>query len=393
MTKIKIFTWNFGNQSKDKLECITNQLFKEKDTIYVVGLQEVTTSEINSFFGLSINKYLTKKSEINGYKITYGQKSTLLGFDLLTFIIYPEDIALDIKKNRLDLISNTKSIAASSTKTMPDTKGYLWINLTINSVDITIVNVHLPFEDEEFSLQNFQMLNDTFKKETNVIIFGDYNTRSKVDDTCFTVENCNVKFIKNAEGNVSELENNLNNCETKKNCDQVKDVLIKYDYLNQTKQTMIGYTEAPIVFLPSYKINKDGNYDLKKKEKKRLAGYADRILVKGENLEIIEESYKMIHCLGNDHFPLMLDVKIKSSPELTDVLHNDQNSPELMNSAEIDIFENLSKGINSENRCYIKQYNTLINLTELKQNWYNAKKTDLKQLEWENIKKYFEDNK
>ena len=44
--------------------------------------------------------------------------------------------------------------------------------------------------------------------------------------------------------------------------------------------------------------------------KKRLSGYADRILVRGSNLEIVPGSYKKIDCLGNDHFPIMLDVNI-----------------------------------------------------------------------------------
>lgn len=42
-----------------------------------------------------------------------------------------------------------------------------------------------------------------------------------------------------------------------------------------------------------------------------MAGYADRILVKGENLSILSNTYDRVECTGNDHFPVILEVQIK----------------------------------------------------------------------------------
>lgn len=311
MPKFKIFTWNYGKSTPGKLDCIANTLFTETDTIYVVGLQEVSTFDI-----LQITNYIDKITDKTQYNFTYGRKSsTTMGFDLLTFIIYPKSVSINFKKNNFGYISRTKSVASSSKSIMGDTKGYLWIDLVINNVDVTVVNIHLPFQNSDFSSENFKMLYNNFQDKTNVIIFGDYNTRSTVDDTCLTESSCsNVLFEKNAKGSVSILQDKLNECKTiPGDCGPVKEKLISNDYLNAVKSTtMNGYNEAQINFLPSYKFNNSGIYSLKKGDKKRLVGYADRILVKGANLNILSDSYKLGECLGNDHLPVMVDVELVS---------------------------------------------------------------------------------
>jgi hypothetical protein len=242
----------------------------------------------------------------------------------LTFIIYPTILNINIKKNNLGFISRTKAVASTSKSFIGDTKGYLWIDFSINNIDITVVNIHLPFQNAAFSSVNFKMLFDTFKSTNNAIIFGDYNTRSTVDDTCLNTDSCSaVVFEKNAKSDVSALQGQLNSCKSQPDCESLKQKLISNDYLNQVKKTeMEGYNEAEINFLPSYKINNIGDYSLQKNQDKRLVGYADRILVKGKNLNIIPDSYKLMECLGNDHFPLMLDVEITSDvqPVLEPVL-------------------------------------------------------------------------
>ena len=150
MTKFKIFTWNYGKSTSEKLGCIANTLFAETDTIYIVGLQEVSTFDIPK-----ITNYIDKITDKTQYNFTYGRKSsTTMGFDLLTVIIYPKSVSINLKKNNFGYISRTKSVASSSKSIMVDTKGYLWIDLVINNVDVTVVNIHLPFHQLCFLYSN-----------------------------------------------------------------------------------------------------------------------------------------------------------------------------------------------------------------------------------------------
>lgn len=312
MTKFKIFTWNFGKQTNEKLECIT-QMFEniELNTIYVFGLQEVRSKD----YKYILNHFEDKVKEINGYKIINKKKYSSFHpfkrtseFDLVTFIIYPKDIIIIDNKQKSHKVASSKSVL-----NLFDTKGYLSIDLMIDNINYTLVNVHLPFQDEELSKQNFEMLYKTFDNRDNIIIFGDYNTRSKFDDTCLKNNPCDIEFTKNVDKeNVEELQKNLNNCQKHILCTDIEEKLTDKDYLNEVKDgIMEGYTEDEIHFLPSYKVDKDtGEYSLIKEGQGRLAGYADRILVKGEDLQIVKGSYKLGDCSGNDHFPVMLDVEL-----------------------------------------------------------------------------------
>ena len=76
MTKIKVFSWNFGKLSNDKLACINRNVFDiiEESTIYVIGLQEVSGFSLNkikaggySFFMGTI--YKLKLDNINMIEI------------------------------------------------------------------------------------------------------------------------------------------------------------------------------------------------------------------------------------------------------------------------------------------------------------------------------------
>lgn len=350
MINFKIITWNFGKQSIEKLDCIVNNLFKkeqnEKDhqeNIYIVGLQEVHSNEIKV-----ITQHLNNVIP-NGYNMIKGTKSSIVNpgkmhseFDLMTFIIYSNNINMKFYQNKSQIfkkksVPENPSMLGKITNVVVGTKGYLWVDFKIDDIDITIVNVHLPFKDEDYSLKNFQLLNNMFKDKSNVIILGDYNTRSKVDDSCMNQSVCNVHYVKNAEGPINILEKELNNCKTnnekciiqtqdnakeeidecevsRRKCDKDKDILIENDLLNQVKEDIMpDFKEDVIEFLPSYKINSDGEYSLNKNGKGRLSGYADRILVKGDQLEITKNTYTRLNCLGNDHFPILLEVTMKPS--------------------------------------------------------------------------------
>jgi hypothetical protein len=134
----------------------------------------------------------------------------------------------------------------------------------------TIVNVHLPFEGETLSKKSYDELFKQFL-EGNVIICGDFNTRSKVDDTCLgtagLVETCDVKFEKKSTP-TTKLEEKLKSCKEPldDSCKELKDFLLEKDYLRQyMKLNQNGYEEGDITFLPSYKVTDTGVYQLSKK--------------------------------------------------------------------------------------------------------------------------------
>ena len=311
MVKFRIISWNFGEQNKDKLECIFDNTQHEgitsEETIFVIGLQEVENTEIPY-----IKAYFNGQFHTDRYNTIMIQKGsgTVIGsgFDLLTFIIYPKYMAISDLGGESITVPSEPGVKGY----LSSTKGYLWTTLTINGKDVTLVNIHLPFQDAEFSIKNFKMLNEKFSKKQNVIIFGDYNSRSTVDDTCISADTCeSVKYKKNAEGTLSKLQETLISCATTPaTCDAITDKLKTNDLLlQQMGNYMPGYKEAPITFPPSYKIDPEtGEYALTGEKKQRLSGYADRILVKDGDLRIQNETYKMLDCKGNDHFPVMLDV-------------------------------------------------------------------------------------
>lgn len=187
MTKFRIFTWNFGKldssyETSLKLKCISEKmglptrdtLNDPMDTIYVIGLQEVSKEDIEVDIANrgGIFTYFAKQKPEN-YRLTYGHKTSSGGFDLLTIILYPQKIGIQ-KIGILKLDFGSISIPSTSSKgwgiksgiqnTLVDTKGYLYVDFSIDGIEYTIVNIHLPFEDEAFSLKNFQKLIETFGK-------------------------------------------------------------------------------------------------------------------------------------------------------------------------------------------------------------------------------------
>ena len=332
MVNFRIISWNFGEQKEDKLKCIFENAILNLDTsgetIFVIGLQEVNKKEIpviKAYF----DKQFHKQFPADKYTTIMIQKGSGTffgsGFDLLTFIIYPKNITIADSGGESKSVPSedtAKGILSCAKGRLSCTKGYLWTTLKINGKEVTLVNIHLPFQDEAFSIKNFDMLNKQFSEESNVIIFGDFNSRSTVDDTCLSVnDKCDVKYKKNAEGNLSGLQGNLRTCadpstKTTLDCDAITNKLTTNDLLlKEMEKIMPGYKEARITFPPSYKIDpKSGMYELTGK-KQRLSGYADRILVKGDDLTIQDNTYKKqdntykkLGCKGNDHFPVLLDV-------------------------------------------------------------------------------------
>jgi hypothetical protein len=111
---LKVFTWNFGKFSKEKVDCIITKIDLSKNdpiVYYAIGLQEITTSEIENIiisFNNAINNYNTNKTK--KYKLIYESNTsgilgknmssifsfTNAGFDLLTIYIIPDDPTFEL---------------------------------------------------------------------------------------------------------------------------------------------------------------------------------------------------------------------------------------------------------------------------------------------------------
>jgi len=238
-------------------------------------------------------------------------------FCLLSIIVYPTTINIQNISWRSEKILANNNLTAFAI----NTKGYLFVDFTIDGIEYTLVNIHLPFVNGEFTNANFNSLFRYFKDRRNVIILGDFNTRSTIDDTCILKEEdvlvCKaVEFVKTYKGRLVKLQGLLNMCrmtDTPEVCTPLKSKLLEKDFLRQylSENPSYGYQEGVIRFLPSYKVTpNEGVYNLIK----RLPGYADRVLIKGENLSIVENTYRLLYNVkGNDHLPVVVDVQMKSS--------------------------------------------------------------------------------
>ena len=322
MTEFKIYSWNFGNYTEEKIKCLKSVISFDEKTIYVIGLQEVSS------FQKIISEII--KGIPNEYQLIFDRKpSSILkfgsaSFDLLTIILYPVSVEFT------STLWNKMSIPSSDNfSNLADTKGYLWVDLEINGTTYTFVNVHLPFQKESFTALSLKNLFTHFIEKKNVVIFGDYNSRSLINDTCIpSSETCKVVFAKNAEkGSLTEMEATLSACilppkdsdlkidETI--CKDLKKHIIQEDYLMKWKNKFAefsSYQEALVDFYPSYKITDDGKYKLQGK-KNRLVGLADRIFMKTDGtgpvfMMFVPETYRLGKCLGNDHYPVQVTIRL-----------------------------------------------------------------------------------
>ena len=318
---IKILTWNYGKHEESKLECILTHLFDNKEadpsTIYVMGLQEINDALLKTISaGITV---------ADTHEIHIGiSESRFNGFNLLTFVIWPLSLpkpTINFYKHHVEstpsnTIGKKNTItrrAKAAITNWGKTKGYLSAEITNGDKTMVFVNIHLPFKDEAFTKKNIEDLFEHYNDKTNIVIFGDFNTRSKYNDDCKNNQICQVEFTKNADVNkLTNLQQDLNTCESNRSeCpDLIKD-LVDTDYVTSSKiftKPSHGYTEADIHFLPSYKIL-DDKYSLIKNGHGRLVGYADRIIYKGDfQLSPGPNPYKLVHCIGNDHFPIMLSL-------------------------------------------------------------------------------------
>ena len=326
-----------------------NKEITASNGICIVALQEVTMREVDTIVdSVKINR--------PGYSVSSGTKNGG-DFSLLTMMISPPTI------NPLDVVFFDTNIAAGSSlvkRNFASTKGYLTLTFNLeDGIEIAVVNVHLPFENSSVSDTAWKALGAHLNPYKTVICMGDFNTRSTIDDKCLESDDCsNVQFVKDLKTGVNTLQDNLNTCSqcrtvefvkepskvddlqgelnTCSKCAPLRKKLLRLDYLNQITglsnnysgdedaneskslvhtlgEPFTGFKEGHITFMPTYKLSPGGGFSLKKESENRLAGYADRILFKGNNF--VFNSYESVDYKGNDHKPVRLILEFDPTPQ------------------------------------------------------------------------------
>jgi hypothetical protein len=332
MMKIRVFSWNYGDNTLEKEQKIKHYIASELEAasndidIFVIGLQEVHAKDAPRL-GTSLKRYM--------YDLDYRGnifQQTSKKFTLFTGIFMrPHLRYVDFEEKHLYLPQH-QGLFWNLIKPITGTKGSLSIHLTLRN-ELTgfiskyiFVNVHLPFDSEILTKESIiNVLKPFIWKDANIIMYGDFNSRSLFNDDCDkkNKKKCDgVNYEKNIDVHtVQGLQDHLNSCKRLQtgngintralNCDNLESNLQSNDLIIRDNLINKGFDELPLYGLPSYKIDPDtGDYLLKKQDrnkvKGRLPGYADRIIFSGSELTAI--NYKVLPYTGNDHFPVALSL-------------------------------------------------------------------------------------
>ena len=125
----------------------------------------------------------------------------------------------------------------------------------------------------------------------------------------------NVQKKKKINTNISNEVNLLKECCGFGRESKLINFLLSVDFLKQTMYNddfLKGFSENHISFLPSYKFNENGEYELMKGNQFRLPGYADRILFE-KNSDLKSFYYKTLPIRGHDHLPILGIFSLTSS--------------------------------------------------------------------------------
>ena len=333
---VRTFSWNIGTATYSKLQALQDMILQSLNVdIIVIGLQEVSKAQIKVYKDACCDA--VKKSRFRC--ISFNQHGG--DFSLLTVILYSSELQKEGAEVKTFIpLASAHGLLSRAASKLFATKGALSIRIHFrhkmgeSSVPYTFVNVHLPFDTELFTVRSIAQILSPYSPwvDENVIVFGDFNSRSLVDDNCVR----NLESSKNRESllckgvpykknfnpeAVTKLEQKMNSCIVKPTrfCDKLNQALIVNDALYRNARVIYdrGFKEAALYTFPSYKVDLEtGQYSLKKKREGRLAGFADRIIFKGN---FTPTEYVRLSITGNDHFPISLTLIGQSPSSGSDV--------------------------------------------------------------------------
>ena len=359
--------------------------------ILIIGLQEVPSARVNTIqqeFEAELNELQkTDSQETNkivekNYKfleLNDGKKYINVcrfNYNILTMVLVSNNI-IDAHIQEDETITwCPKSITSKQL----GTKGFTVIKLkyklyssdSVIEPPLYIVNLHAPFKSNEktkqFFDELFKILSGIPYSVNNIIIMGDYNSRSLVSNLDEYIKDvppelCENDISKNksSKDNYCRVKENLEDLQFNNNdklYGQIKagsnnklvlDNLVATNTFNKIIGDNPGSVyglmkEYPITFLPTYKrrtqkqqtkrmrksvsyyFNDDmsddllrdvGSFSLEKgtddKKQFRLPGFADRIMVIGNRINRLSNGanmYSSIPVFGNDHIPVVSTFEI-----------------------------------------------------------------------------------
>jgi len=122
-------------------------------------------------------------------------------------------------------------------------------------------------------------------------------------DFCFFLGDTNFRFKSTFSEYIDQVKNAPNDIEK----------LDEFSIIRREHKMYPGFHEAKIEFLPTYKLEKDGDQYVDKKD--QCPSYADRILYKVNDKKQSEHkviAYRSLNeVYGSDHRPIVLETAVK----------------------------------------------------------------------------------
>ncbi|QPG76392.1 hypothetical protein FOA43_003781 [Brettanomyces nanus] len=325
---IKVITWNLCQCSPPR-EFGTMLMMKSGGNfadLYVLTFQETVSLKSFSHSGTVIDQWceVALMSLPSGYKIVH--KSGLLG--LTTVIVASGLLSDEITDVNVDNVG----------------LGYLsWYNkgcisvcfnvgkigdAKLSGLPIQILNMHLSHGEDESSvsnrMKNLQKVGNTFSLVNSSAHLTTDSAHSYVDNVERALDLSDIELEKMVNelvsfGNLSEalvtdgiiiLSGDMNF----RISDLDRESILRHakagDYqalcdheelcnLMQQKLVLNGFKEAPIHFLPTFKVKCSGEYDIK-----RRPAYTDRVVYCGPKDTIKQLTYGNYSIGGSDHLPV-----------------------------------------------------------------------------------------
>ena len=198
-----ILSWNIGKKAsnnQERIHILLDEFFKKcgenkQPDILVIGFQELPPSSnvkkhLDSFQKVKTEyEFICQAETCNSYKIKTScpLPPPLQACFAIRSFVYAKCPKPPPQPPKPCPLRPSCKVNKSCPKT---TKGYVLTKLEISGNLIYIVNTHMPFQDLN-TTNNF--VDEMFKKlklkdETNLIIFGDLNSRSLLSSDCYKKE-------------------------------------------------------------------------------------------------------------------------------------------------------------------------------------------------------------
>ena len=208
MPTIEILSWNIGNDKSEKnynnknRTKINNLLTEAKSKwtndpdVLIVGFQELPIN--TKFIAGERNEYYDSISghimnNISGYTCLVREQRPYTcfeykGFFIAMFIFAKKEYEISFPISQCGYYNNRVSAMRVSVRSNIPTKGFCSALINIDGTKYCFFNIHSPFvssEESERFLQSMSVSLQRMQMSSNIILFGDLNSRSLMTSECF----------------------------------------------------------------------------------------------------------------------------------------------------------------------------------------------------------------